>query len=66
MIVLLLSVRTHERNKDWESEGALFEAAMSVCGDSVKVLQNVGILRRRTQDYTKAMVSLKVLRCVVV
>jgi tetratricopeptide (TPR) repeat protein len=47
--------RTIERNRDWQSEGELFLKAHEVCPNSVKVLQNVGILHRRTQSWDVAL-----------
>lgn len=49
MLITLYSWKTWERNKDWKSEELLFESAYKVCPNSVKVLQNYGILYRRRQ-----------------
>ena len=42
------------RSGDWTSEGQLFRAAYKTCPDSVKVLQNLGILHRREQRLPEA------------
>jgi hypothetical protein len=47
--------RTHTRNVDWTSEDRLFRAAYDVCPNSVKVLQNMGILARRDQHHDEAV-----------
>ena len=42
--------RTRLRNQDWASERSLFLSAFKVCPNSVKVLENLGILYRRTHE----------------
>eukprot|EP00002_Diphylleia_rotans_P034898 TRINITY_DN7544_c0_g1_i1.p1 TRINITY_DN7544_c0_g1~~TRINITY_DN7544_c0_g1_i1.p1 ORF type:complete len:726 (-),score=116.74 TRINITY_DN7544_c0_g1_i1:145-2322(-) len=54
LVILVFSIRTWTRNHDWISEEHLFEKAMDVCPDSVKVRLNNGILQRRYSDWDAA------------
>jgi len=54
-ILAAYGLRTIARNRDWVSEEALFESALTVCPDSAKVLLNTGILARREQDWPLAL-----------
>ena len=54
-ILLAYGVRCSLRNRDWESEEALFTQAGTVCWRSAKVQLNLGILARRKFQWTRAL-----------
>jgi hypothetical protein len=58
-LVALYTARTVVRNWDWYDEERLFLSAYEVCPDSAKVQQNVGILRRRQEDYGAALANFR-------
>ena len=57
VLVLLVGygARNSVRNVDWASDDALFDAAIATCPDGAKILQNVGVMRRRDGNNTGAM-----------
>jgi tetratricopeptide (TPR) repeat protein len=55
ILVLVFLLRCVGRNRDWQSEETLFEAAYQQCGNSAKVQHNVGILHRRRAEYDSSL-----------
>eukprot|EP00004_Rigifila_ramosa_P003747 TRINITY_DN1399_c0_g1_i1.p1 TRINITY_DN1399_c0_g1~~TRINITY_DN1399_c0_g1_i1.p1 ORF type:complete len:485 (+),score=95.73 TRINITY_DN1399_c0_g1_i1:1786-3240(+) len=54
-LTVAYSVRTHTRSQDWESEETLFTRAGETTPNSAKVQLNLGILRRRYNDWEGAL-----------
>ena len=58
-LLMSYGVRTWVRNADWATEETLFLAALRVCPDSAKVRLNNGILARRYENWTGAIVHFR-------
>eukprot|EP00191_Tetraselmis_sp_GSL018_P022922 CAMPEP_0177626322 /NCGR_PEP_ID=MMETSP0419_2-20121207/30587_1 /TAXON_ID=582737 /ORGANISM="Tetraselmis sp., Strain GSL018" /LENGTH=187 /DNA_ID=CAMNT_0019127359 /DNA_START=42 /DNA_END=602 /DNA_ORIENTATION=+ len=54
-VLLAYGVRCSIRNRDWESDEALFLQAATVCRRSAKVQLNLGILARRKFQWMRAL-----------
>ncbi len=57
VLILALSVRTMVRNRDWRNEDSLWVASAKVSPNDPNVLNNLGDMYGRHQDYQKAMES---------
>ena len=56
-LVAAMVCQARARNLDWADDKSLFESAFRVCPRSVKVLLNMGILRRREMRWLDAIES---------
>jgi hypothetical protein len=55
IIIIIGGIGCGIRNEDWRDEKRLFESAEKVCPNSVKVLENMGILSRRYHHYNQSL-----------